>query len=187
MWNARQEQFEQTEYFAVKATMLPSDISYLSTAIQCPGWNISHPGNGHHDCEHTRRCIWQTRASSREARSHRRFPDYSPPPREYILCSRPAHRLTPSHLCANSRIDSTPIAPLTLAVSLVESRMEQLTQLQTSKPSSFDPHHPPDIALIDDCVHCGFCLPACPTYVLWGEEMDSPRGRIYMMKKIRSR
>jgi glycolate oxidase iron-sulfur subunit len=36
----------------------------------------------------------------------------------------------------------------------------------------------------NDCVHCGFCLPACPTYQLWAEEMDSPRGRIYLVNQI---
>ena len=36
----------------------------------------------------------------------------------------------------------------------------------------------------NDCVHCGFCLPACPTYQLWAEEMDSPRGRIHLVSQI---
>ena len=39
-------------------------------------------------------------------------------------------------------------------------------------------------AILRSCVHCGFCTATCPTYQLLGDELDGPRGRIYLIKQV---
>ncbi|RFB79702.1 glycolate oxidase subunit GlcF [Methylovirgula sp. 4M-Z18] len=47
-----------------------------------------------------------------------------------------------------------------------------------------DPHMRESEKILRSCVHCGFCTATCPTYLLLGDELDSPRGRIYLMKDM---
>ena len=51
-------------------------------------------------------------------------------------------------------------------------------------PDQHGPLAKPMTHAIETCVHCGFCLAACPTYQELGQEMDSPRGRIVLMKEV---
>jgi glycolate oxidase iron-sulfur subunit len=57
-------------------------------------------------------------------------------------------------------------------------------QTRFSAAALADPDMAASEAVIRKCVHCGFCTATCPTYVILGDELDSPRGRIYLMKEM---
>ena len=57
-------------------------------------------------------------------------------------------------------------------------------QTNFAPPQLRDPDFASSEAVIRKCVHCGFCTATCPTYLLLGDELDSPRGRIYLMKEM---
>jgi glycolate oxidase iron-sulfur subunit len=60
-------------------------------------------------------------------------------------------------------------------------------QTQFSLAQLADPQIAEADKILRACVHCGFCTATCPTYVLLGDERDSPRGRIYLIKEMLER